>query len=166
MTLRRARPSDLDAVERLLKRSYPRLLRPDYPPSVMVTALPIIARARPELLVSGRYFLAEAEDGGLLGAGGWSGAQPSGDAGTEGVGHVRHVAVDPDAVRRGVGRAVMGEVISDALRHGVKWLDCQSTRTAVPFYEALGFRVLHAVEVGLRPGIVFPAVRMMRQILP
>ncbi len=41
-----------------------------------------------------------------------------------------------------------------------------STRTAVPFYEALGFRVLHEAEVGLRPGIVFPAVRMMRQILP
>jgi len=166
ITLRRARPSDLDAVERLLKRSYPRLLRPDYPPSVMVTAVPIIARARPELLASGRYFLAEAEDGTLLGAGGWSAAPPGGEGGMEGVGHVRHVAVDPDALRQGVGRAVMGEVISDTLRHGVKWLDCLSTRTAVPFYEALGFRVLHGAEVGLRPGIVFPAVRMMRQILP
>lgn len=153
-------------MEVLLKRSYPRLLRPDYPPSVMVTALPLIARARPELLASGRYFLAEAEDGSLLGAGGWSVGAPAGGGVTEGVGHVRHVAVDPDAVRQGIGRAVMGEVISDALRHGVKWLDCLSTRTAVPFYEALGFRVLHPADVGLRPGIVFPAVRMMRQILP
>ena len=166
LTLRRARPSDLDAVERLLKRSYPRLLRPDYPPSVMVTALPIIVRARPELLASGRYFLAEAEDGTLLGAGGWSTASPLGDAVVEGTGHVRHVVVDPGQVRQGVGRALMGEVISDALRHGVKWLDCLSTRTAVPFYGALGFRVLHEVEVGLRPGIMFPSVRMMRQILP
>lgn len=165
-TLRRARPSDLDAVERLLKRSYTRLLRPDYPPSVMVMALPLISRARPELLASGRYFLVEAEDGTVLGAGGWSSASPAGEATPQGVGHMRHVAVDPDAVRQGVGRAIMGEVISDALRHGVRWLDCLSTRTAVPFYESLGFRVLHEAEVGLRPGIVFPAVRMMRQILP
>jgi len=166
VTLRRARPSDLGAVERLLKRSYPRLLKADYPPSVMVTALPLIVRARPELLASGRYFLAEAEDGTLLGAGGWSAVPPQGEGAVPEVGHVRHVAVDPDMVRQGVGRAVMGEVISDALRHGVKWLDCLSTRTAVPFYQALGFRVLHESEVGLRPGIVFPAVRMMRQILP
>ena len=166
ITLRRARPSDLGAVERLLKRSYMRLLRADYPPSVMVTALPLIVRARPELLASGRYFLAEAEDGALLGAGGWSAASPLGDVAVADMGHLRHVAVDPDSVRQGVGRAIMGEVISDALRHGVKWLDCMSTRTAVPFYQALGFRFMHDAEVGLRPGIVFPAVRMMRQILP
>lgn len=153
-------------MDRLLARSYPRLLRPDYPPSVMVTALPLITRAQPGLLASGRFFLAEAEDGGLLGAGGWSLAPPQGRTQAEGVGHVRHVAVDPGAVRRGVGRAVMGEVVSDALRHGVRWLDCLSTRTSVPFYESLGFRILHLVDVGLRPGIVFPAVRMMRQILP
>lgn len=165
-TLRRARPSDLQAVERLLARSYPRLLRPDYPPSVMVLAVPLIARARPELLASGRYFLVEAEDGAVLGAGGWSMASPAGEGTPEGVAHVRHVAVDPAAVRQGIGRALMGEVIADALRHGVRWLDCLSTRTAVPFYESLGFRVLHEREVGLRPGIVFPAVRMMRQILP
>lgn len=194
LTLRRARLSDLAAVDRLLQRSYPRLLRGDYPASVMVLALPIIARARPELLASGRYFVVEAEDGGILGAGGWSlGApQPRSAAamrglrgcggGAEGVadwdraepdwaaqvgmGHVRHVAVDPDRVRGGVGRAIMGEVIVDALRAGVHWLDCLSTRTAVPFYGALGFRVLHEVEVPLGPGIQFPSVRMMRQIAP
>ncbi len=216
LTLRRARLSDLTAVDRLLQRSYPRLLRPDYPPSVMVLALPIIARARPELLASGRYFVVEAEDGVILGAGGWSMGVPQprraavqaalrmgkgraggasaggasaggasdaaeghparggGDwdwaepdwAAQVGMGHVRHVAVDPDRVRCGVGRAIMGEVIVDALRAGVHWLDCLSTRTAVPFYASLGFRVLHEVEVGLRPGILFPAVRMMRQIAP
>jgi GNAT superfamily N-acetyltransferase len=171
LTLRRARVSDLTEVDRLLQRSYPRLLRPDYPPSVMVLALPIIARARPELLASGRYFVVQAEDGAILGAGGWSMGAPQSRGEQEwaeqtGMGHVRHVAVDPERVRAGVGRAIMGEVIVDALRHGVRWLDCLSTRTAVPFYEALGFRVLHEVEVGLAPGIMFPAIRMMRQISP
>ena len=171
LTLRRARPSDLKAVDQLLQRSYPRLLRPDYPPSVMVLAMPIIARARPELLASGRYFVVQAEDGAILGAGGWSMGAPQAPAATDwqeqtGMGHVRHVAVDPERVRGGVGRAIMGEVIVDALRHGVRWLDCLSTRTAVPFYAALGFRELHPVEVGLAPGIAFPAIRMMRQIVP
>ena len=54
LTLRHATPSDLAAVDALLARSYPRLLAADYPPSVLVTAVPIIARARPELLASGR----------------------------------------------------------------------------------------------------------------
>lgn len=166
LTLRRARISDLDAVDALLGRSYPRLLRPDYPPSVMVMALPLIVRARPDLLASGRYFLAECEDGTVIGGGGWSAASPVGGDEQPSVGHVRHVAVDPANVRHGVGRAVMGEIIVDTLRHGIRWLDCLSTRTAVPFYESLGFRVLHEMDVNLRPGIVFPAVRMMRQIAP
>ncbi|WGV17651.1 GNAT family N-acetyltransferase [Fuscovulum ytuae] len=166
LTLRRARPADLAAVDRLLSRSYPRLLKGDYPPSVLVTALPIISRARPELLASGRYFLAEAEDGQVIGAGGWSAAvQSSGEVAPQ-TAHIRHVAVDPSRLRQGVGSAVMSEVIVDTLRHGIRWLDCMSTRTAIPFYDALGFRVLHEVDVPLAPGIVFPAVRMMRQISP
>lgn len=153
-------------MDRLLARSYPRLLKGDYAPSVMVTALPLISRAKPELLASGRYFLAETDAGDVIGAGGWSMAAPGAGAMAPQTAHVRHVAVDPERVRQGVGSAVMSEVIVDALRHGIRWLDCLSTRTAIPFYDALGFRVLHEVDVPLAPGIVFPAVRMMRQISP
>ena len=167
LTIRAARLSDVSAVDTLLARSYPRLLAADYPPSVMVTALPIIARARPELLASGRYFLAFGLDGRLLGTGGWSAAapgpsdQPEGPPGAAAVGHVRHVATDPDAVRQGIGRAVMGAVLTAARNAGIARMECLSTRTAVPFYMSLGFRVLGTVEVPLRMGIVFPAVRMI-----
>ena len=59
LTLRpRPRPADLAAVDALLARSYPRLLAADYPPSVLVTALPLISRARPELLAVGTYWVA------------------------------------------------------------------------------------------------------------
>lgn len=166
LTLRRAKPTDLSAVDRLLSRSYPRLLKGDYKPSVLVTALPIISRARPELLASGRYFLAETDEGQVIGAGGWSVAAPGHGQDASQTAHVRHVAVDPARLRQGVGSAVMSEIIVDALRHGIRWLDCMSTRTAIPFYDALGFRVLHEVDVPLAPGIIFPAVRMMRQIAP
>ncbi|MBA3910172.1 MAG: GNAT family N-acetyltransferase [Rhodobacter sp.] len=163
LTLRRAVPEDLSAVDRLLSRSYPRLLAADYPPSTLVLAVPRIARARPELLASGTYFLAEGADGALLAAGGWTHATPSGGTVAD-TGHVRHVATDPDVVRGGIGRALMAKVMQDAHAEGMLWLDCLSTRTAVPFYTAMGFRVLFPIEVQLAPGISFPVVRMMADL--
>jgi GNAT superfamily N-acetyltransferase len=167
LIIRTARLSDMAAVDTLLARSYPRLLAADYPPSVMVLALPIISRARPELLASGQYFLAFGADGKLLGAGGWSAGapgpsdQPAGQAGPARTGHVRHVATDPAAVRQGVGRAVMAAVFAAAKAAGVTAMDCLSTRTAVPFYKSIGFQVIGPIEVPLRAGIVFPAVQMI-----
>lgn len=169
LSLRRARASDLAAVDALLAKTYPRVLAADYPPSILVMALPIITRARPELLASRRYYVVETSAGQIVGAGGWSGGAPApgpeGEA-TGGVGHVRHVVTDVDRLRGGIGRAIMGRVFSDCLHHGVRWLDCLSTRSAVPFYASLGFRIVSPVDVALGPAIDFPAVRMMRQILP
>ncbi len=159
-TLRRASIADLSAVDRLLGRSYPRLLAADYPPSALVLAVPRFARAQPELLASGRYFVAEDGRGRVLAAGGWSWRSPAGGSAAEASGHVRHVATDPDAARQGMGRRVMERVIEDARAAGVARLDCLSTRTAVPFYRALGFRALHPQELPLGAGIGFPVMRM------
>ena len=48
ISFRIAGSGDLAGVDALLARAYPRLLKPDYPASVLVMALPIISRARPE----------------------------------------------------------------------------------------------------------------------
>jgi len=141
-SLRRATPDDLSALDLLLLRSYPRLLKADYPPSTLVTALPIIVRARPELLASGRYFVAvDGKDGQLLGAGGYSHAAPAPRGVAHGqreerTGHIRHVVTDPDRLRAGIGRAVMTCVLMAAGAEGVTVFDCLSTRTAVPFWPA------------------------------
>ena len=156
-TLRLATIADLAAVDDLLARSYPRLLAKDYPPSVMVLAVPLFTRARPELLASGRYHLAVSETGQAVGAGGWSGRD-------QGLAQVRHVATDPGHLRRGIGRAVMGRVLAEVAAAGFAVLDCLSTRTAVPFYASLGFEVLGRVDIALGPGIAFPAVRMVRRM--
>jgi len=92
ISLRKASLDDLSAVDRLLARSYPRLLVADYPPSVMVLAVPIIARARPGLLASGRYLVAVDAAGVVVAAGGWSAGRQGGD------GQVRHVATDPSCL--------------------------------------------------------------------
>jgi len=157
LTLRAAQPDDLGAVDDLLRRSYPRLLAADYPPSVMVTAVPILARARPELLASGHYFLIW-QGARLVGAGGFS-LEPRG-----GRAKVRHLATDPDAVRQGVGRRLILHVLDKARAAGATEIDALATRTAVPFYTALGFTAQVERIFPLAPGIDFPAVPMTRSL--
>jgi GNAT superfamily N-acetyltransferase len=155
--IRLARPGDLAAVDALLGRSYPRLLKGDYPPSVMVTVVPVIARARPELLASGRYFLAEDAAGRVIGAGGYSLAM-----GRAALAHIRQVATDPDALRQGIAGRLMQAIFTVAQAEGVTRYDCLATLTAVPFYTSVGFRKIGRVDVPILPGLSFPAVRMWR----
>ncbi|MFQ6547792.1 GNAT family N-acetyltransferase [Aestuariibius sp. 2305UL40-4] len=164
ITIRIAAPKDLAALDALYRRSYPALLKAHYPPSVYVTAVPLLARAQPRLMRSGQFFVAEDAGGALLGAGGWSFSAPQGGELKRTRGHVRHFAVDPSHVRRGIASALMMAVKGQADARGIARLDCLSTRMAVPFYEAQGFRVRGEIDVPLRPGISFPAVSMRSQI--
>ncbi len=154
---------DLSEVDALLARAYPALLKPDYPPSVMVLALPLIARANPRLFACGTYYVAR-RDGEIVGAGGWTPSARAGPHVRPRVGDVRHVVTDQRHTRRGIGRALMARAFETAAAAGITRLEAQATRTAVPFYRALGFTVLRPTEVPLRPGIVFPAVIMVRSL--
>ena len=156
--IRPATPADTSAVDQLLGRSYPKLLRPDYPPSTLVLALPGMTKARPSLLASGTYYVAEGQNGQLLGAGGWT------RNARRGRGDIRHVVTDPRALRQGIGRALMQHSFAVAKASGVFELECWATRTAVPFYSAMGFVPQGEIDIPLRPGITFPAVFMVRML--
>ncbi|MEL7149977.1 MAG: GNAT family N-acetyltransferase [Pseudomonadota bacterium] len=158
--IRRATPADLAEIDALLGRSYPALLKGAYPPSLLVTAIPLISKAQPHLLASGTYFV--VTDGKeLVGAGGWTRAVPgTQDKATQFVGHIRHVVTDHRRVRQGIGRRLMEHILSSARDAGIKTLECYSTLMAVPFYASMGFRTLGDMSVPLRPGIDFPAVHM------
>jgi GNAT superfamily N-acetyltransferase len=157
ITLRSSTGRDFDAIDALLSRSYPRLLKHDYAPSVMVTAVPLISRANPMLVKSGTYYVAETGDGQIIGAGGWTlSAQARGAA------EVRHLVVDWRHQRQGIGRRLMMGIFAEAQLQGVRRIEARATRTAVAFYEAMGFDSLGQVIVPLRPGIDFPAVAMRR----
>ena len=165
-TLRLACAEDQAAIDDLLQRSYPALLRTDYSADVMQSVVPLMARARPELLASGRYFLL-LDGERAVGAGGYSLAAPGPRGGpigaTEaGLAHIRHVATDPALTRQGIGRRLMAAVFAAAEAEGPIRFECLSTLTAVPFYAALGFAVQGPVDLTLAPGVVFPAVRMRR----
>ena len=158
--IRPSAQSDLASVDALLARSYPALLKGDYAPSVLVAALPMISRARPELVTSGSYYVAE-RGGAVLGAGGWTRHAPTGGV-TPRLGHVRHVVTDHRAVRQGIGRVLMTHVLGCARDAGMARLECWSTLTAVPFYASLGFEVAAEISVPIGPArLPFPSVQMV-----
>lgn len=165
LTIRTSTRGDLSKIDELFSRSYPALLQGHYPPSLMVTAVPLIARANPVLLTSGHYFAVLNSQGIIVGAGGWSGRNPRArSSGAPTTGHVRHVVTDHRYTRLGIGRALMGHIFDDARAAGVLRLDCLSTRMAVPFYAACGFETVQPVTIDLRPGIEFPAILMQRSL--
>ena len=157
LTIRPSGRRDLAEVDRMLADSFPRLLRGHYPPSVMVTAVPLLAHVRPDLLVSGSHYVVVALDR-IVGAGGWS-RDPGGARAS-----VRQLVTDFRLVRRGIGRALMSHVLAEAGAAGITTMECLSTRNAEPFYQAMGFTTLGMVEIGLAPGIGFAAVRMQRRL--
>lgn len=158
LTLRTATPQDFGAVDDLLRRSYARLLRADYPASVLVTVLPRMARAQPRLVASGTFYLAE-EEGLLRGVGGWTPTWRSREDCD-----VRHFAVDPGAVRQGVGRALLAHSMEIARGAGRRRMTALSTLTAVPFYRAMGFEAVgeHVLDFGVAAR--FPVVEMRRSL--
>jgi GNAT superfamily N-acetyltransferase len=162
-SVRTSRSDDSHGVTDLLQASYSSLFGPAYSTDVLCQALAVIARANPQLLESGAFFVAEANRGQIVGCGGWSLDYP----GTEevaGTGHVRHFATHPDWLRRGVGRALLSETVSQAADRGITTLECQSSLVAVEFYRSQGFSVVSESTLHLTPGIVIPSVHMRRFI--
>ncbi|MBO6789634.1 MAG: GNAT family N-acetyltransferase [Dinoroseobacter sp.] len=163
LTVRASTRADIAAIDALLARSYPILLKPDYAPSVLVTALPLISRAQPALITCGTYYVAERE-GLIIGAGGWTKTGPDSGRPNSNTGQIRHLITDHRVTRQGVASTLIRYALAQVRSAGIHHMVCQSTRTAVPFYEAMGFKVRGAIDVPLRPGISFPAVAMERSL--
>ena len=159
-TLRTATHADIAAVDALLARSYPVLLKPDYPPSVIVSVIPLISRAQPALVTCGTYFVVDV-DGCLMAAGGWTATGPRSARQEAGLCHVRHVVTDARATRQGHGRRLLSHVMATARAAGHTRIEALSTLTAVPFYDAMGFVVREEVAVPIGAlHLPFQAVRM------
>lgn len=159
MEIRETGRADIAAVDALLSASYPALLKRDYPPSVLVTALPLISRAQPRLVTCGTYYGVFDGDA-LVGAGGWSRA--SGQGGR--LARVRHVVTAQNRTRQGIGRRLMNHIFAKARAGGAEEMTCEATITAVPFYRAVGFNGDAPITIQLQPGIEFPAILMSRPL--
>lgn len=163
-TLRLATPADSDAVSALLACCYPVLLAGHYAPDVLDVLLPRMTTANPALLGSGSYWLAVDGAGTVIGCGGWTRERPGTGAVEDGLGHIRHVGVDPGWAGRGVGRALLRRCFEQARAASVRELECLSTLNAEAFYRALGFETLRTLEVALGPGPGLPSLEMRRAL--
>lgn len=159
-TLRTARSGDAKAVTGLLRLSYATLLAPDYESGLLATLLPLIGRANPVLLRSGRFFVVEDAHGKMLACGGWSPEIPGTADIVPGEAHVRHFGTHPSAVRMGAGRLILSHCIDGARAAGNKTLHCYSTHTGVPFYASLGFQPLEDIIVPIGGTAGMPSVLM------
>src|ERR1043165_1946892 len=131
--------ADDAGVTALLQASYPLLMKPAYDAAMLVPALELMTRANPALLSSGTYYVAQSQEGMLVGCGGWTREQPGDGITNEGIGHIRHFATHPEWVRRGIGRAIYRRCEADARKAGITRFECYSSLNAELFYSALGF---------------------------
>ncbi|GAB4577090.1 MAG: GNAT family N-acetyltransferase [Roseibium sp.] len=162
--IRVAAPSDETAISALLLKSYARLLQDSYDGEMLQKALPLITRARPELLNSGSYYVALAGDDEIVGAGGWTRQSPTERDEAPLSGHIRHFGTDPDEVRKGVGRSLMNRCLDAAASAGLNELQCYSTLNGEAFYAACGFRKVEPLDITLPGGVAFPSLRMVRRL--
>lgn len=56
---------------------------------------------------------------------------------------IRYMAVKPDYRRQGIGRQIIQRLECEAASHAVDTIVLDARENAVPFYEALGYRVTH-----------------------
>jgi len=158
--IRIADAQDADPISDLLKQTYSVLLASDYGADELAAALPIISTARPELLASGTYFVAEDTNAQIIGAGGWSFGNPERGGKSTSTAHIRHVGVSPSAVRQGVGSEIMQALFKQSKAFGVRKYACLSTYTAESFYRSFGFRKVENRQIQLAGGIPFPVAYM------
>lgn len=126
---------DMAAVDVLLARSYPVLVKPP----VLVTALqlgqPVTAR---DFGLRTRFMMEEAARRWAVAAGVWTPPAPGKGWSKPDVGHIHHVACDTTKTPRGIGSMLMARPVFGASGSGIDMVERLATRTAMPFDPALG----------------------------
>ena len=163
MQIRIATLKDLPHLRELIPLSVRALSSEFYTAAQIESAITHVFGPDTRLIEDGTYFVVE-QAGAIIGAGGWTTAAPGRGQVRSGQGNIRHVVTDDRQVRRGVGRALMTHIVQTATAAGVRRLECLSTLTARPFYQAMGFVVAGPVTVPLAQGIEFPAIAMWRDL--
>jgi N-acetylglutamate synthase-like GNAT family acetyltransferase len=161
--IRRAESADFAGVDALLQASYPVLMAASYEPSVLASTLPLMVRANPRLLASGTYYVAESNQGMIVGCGGWTAQPPGSEVSTPGIAHLRHFGTHPDWLRRGIGRLIYERCEIDARNAGISQFECNASLNGEPFYAALGFERIALVDVPMGGDVLMPGAHMRRR---
>ena len=119
--------ADIDAVVNLIYQSITISNAPDYHPDVIEKQSSIFTRPWVERRMKERYMLVATIDDTVVGTG------------TLDESEIRSVYVLPAAERQGVGRTIMKNLENKAIQKGYSTVHLGSSKTAVEFYEKLGY---------------------------
>jgi len=162
--LRQACIDDELAVTQLLEVSYGQLMPVAYGVERAAALLPVIAKAKPELLTSGSYFLTVTLENAVIGAGGWTKERPGSGEIEPGTAHIRHVATHPDWTGQGVGWMLIDHIVNEAREQGIRCFECYSSLNAVDFYTKLGFLKVRPIDIPMGSDLVMPSFLMERTL--
>lgn len=151
--IRRAALADVRAVTGVMRAAVRGLAHAGYGPRRITrwSSLPPLYHAWAMTAGGERYFLAE-RGGRVLGY-----AALRGD-------EVSAAFVLPSCAGRGIGGALLRRLEREARREGVRALRVAAALSAVPFYEALGFRGTRRIRVPLPGGETLPARTLRKRI--
>jgi GNAT superfamily N-acetyltransferase len=152
LRLRRARLADATALAGVMRSAVRGLARGSCSPRQLAawSSLPPLYHAW-AMTAGGESYLVATRGGAVVAYGARRG------------GEVTAVFVRPGAARRGVGAALVARLERDAAREGVRTLRIRAARSAIPFYEAIGFRGGRALSVPL-PGARLPGRLLTKRL--
>jgi GNAT superfamily N-acetyltransferase len=171
--LRRARPDDAAALERLQEAAVRELNRADYTPGQLEAFLDGLGTLDTRLIEDGTYFVAE-EAGALVGCGGWTdraqgcGSASAGSCAIElssdpDTATMRGYFVRPDRARRGIARRLMRAAEDDALLRGFDRAQLLATLTGEPLYRRLGYEPVERIQVPVSGATSLSAIYMRKE---
>lgn len=176
MNLRLAQTADLPALQELIKRSVQALSRDHYTERQIESALRYVFGTDTRLIHDRTYFVVEADDGTLVGCGGWSRWHTlyGGDQMRTGMedaplpldqpARIRAFFVEPHAARQGIATRLLTACVEAARAAGYRRLALAATLPGEAFYQRHGFTSDERFETILPDGTPIAFVRMSRHV--
>lgn len=175
--IRKAVFADQTEIEKLIADSVRGLSREDYDARQIELSIKTVFGVDTELIADGTYFVAEAEDGKIIGCGGWSkrktlyGASvyaqsrdsellnPETDAAK-----IRAFFIHPDFARKGIGKAILERCETEAKAHGFKSAEMMATLPGVKLYAVCGYVGDEKVNVPVGENVDIICIKMRKNL--
>lgn len=175
--IRKAVFADQNAIEKLIAESVRGLSRQDYDARQIELSIKTVFGVDTELIADETYFVAESEDGKIVGCGGWSerktlyGASvyaqsrdsellnPETDAAK-----IRAFFIHPDFARKGIGKAILERCETEAKAHGFKSAEMMATLPGVKLYAVCGYVGDEKVNVSVGENVDIICIKMRKNL--
>lgn len=175
--LRKATANDKGAIEVLIADSVRGLSLGDYNEEQIELSIKTVFGVDTELIADRTYFIAETDDGKIVGCGGWSkrktlyGASvyaqsrnstlldPVFDAAK-----IRAFFIDPNFARKGIGKAILEACEQEARSFGFKFAEMMATLPGVKLYKVCGYVGNEEVKIPVGENVDIICIKMRKDL--